>query len=140
VCNNRLRNGVQVRPLHLHITTKTYRLYRCHLGKSITYDTVSNLSWSVDIRTHSIVNVIDKVLAVPWLPAVDEGREVPEPKEEEDCVVSLLASGTHFVFAESVFYRSVLAGIMETINYEMKISGEIAIDIELNFVLAAYSP
>ena len=24
------------------------------------YDTVSNLSWSVDIRTHGIVNVIEK--------------------------------------------------------------------------------
>ncbi|PIL35451.1 hypothetical protein GSI_02178 [Ganoderma sinense ZZ0214-1] len=59
---------------------------RCHLGKSIVYDTVSNLSWSVDIRTHTIVNVIEKLLADPWPPAVDQGREVPEPVTEEDCI------------------------------------------------------
>ncbi|KAJ7757799.1 alpha/beta-hydrolase [Mycena maculata] len=59
---------------------------RCHLGLSIVYDTVSNLSWSVDVRTHGIVNVIEKVLSIPWLPAVEEGREVPEAHEEEDCV------------------------------------------------------
>ena len=35
---------------------------RCHLGKTILYDTVSNVSWSVDVRTHGIVTVIEKVL------------------------------------------------------------------------------
>ena len=60
---------------------------KCHLGRSIVYDTVSNLSWSVDIRTHTIVNVIEKLLAAPWPPAVDLGREVPEAVPEEDCVV-----------------------------------------------------
>ncbi|KAJ7067243.1 alpha/beta-hydrolase [Mycena amicta] len=59
---------------------------RCHLGQSILYDTVSNLSWSVDIRTHGIVNVIEKVLKDPWPPAVDEGRDVPAPFVDEDCV------------------------------------------------------
>ncbi|CAK5277604.1 unnamed protein product [Mycena citricolor] len=59
---------------------------RCHLGKSIVYDTVSNLSWAVDIRTHGIVNVIEKVLNVSWLPSQEIGREVPEPMEETDCV------------------------------------------------------
>ncbi|KAI3601029.1 lipase [Moniliophthora roreri] len=59
---------------------------RCHLGKSIVYDTVSNLSWAVDIRTHGIVGVIENLLSEPWPPAVDEGREVPEAKVEEDCV------------------------------------------------------
>ncbi|KAF7374511.1 hypothetical protein MSAN_00335700 [Mycena sanguinolenta] len=59
---------------------------RCHLGSSIVYDTVSNLSWSVDVRTHGIVNVIEKVLTDPWLPAVEIGREVPEAHPEEDCV------------------------------------------------------
>ena len=64
--------------------------YRCHLGKSIVYDTVSNLSWSVDVRTHGIVNVIDNILGKPWPPADEVGREVPEPQLEVDCVVSLL--------------------------------------------------
>ena len=60
---------------------------KCHLGRSIVYDTVSNLSWSVDIRTHTIVNVIERLLASPWPPAVEQGREVPEAVPEENCVV-----------------------------------------------------
>jgi len=64
--------------------------YRCHLGKSIVYDTVSNLSWSVDVRTHGIVNVIDNILGKPWPPADEVGREVPESQLEVDCVVCLL--------------------------------------------------
>ncbi|KAF9818844.1 hypothetical protein IEO21_02500 [Rhodonia placenta] len=59
---------------------------RCHLGRSIVYDTVTNLSWAVDIRKHGIVNVIEEVLSHPWPPAVEAGREVPEAKPEEDCV------------------------------------------------------
>ncbi|KAJ3720828.1 alpha/beta-hydrolase [Lentinula guzmanii] len=59
---------------------------RCHLGKSIIYDTVSNSSWSVDVRTHGIVAVIEKVLSDPWPPSVEIGREVPEAIYEEDCV------------------------------------------------------
>jgi len=59
---------------------------RCHLGKSIVYDTVSNLSWSVDVRKHGIVNVIEKILSVPWAPSEEIGREVPEAMYEEDCV------------------------------------------------------
>ncbi|KAI4528270.1 alpha/beta-hydrolase [Schizophyllum commune Loenen D] len=58
---------------------------RCHLGKSIVYDTVSNLSWAVDIRTHTIVNVIEKLLNEPWPPSVEIGREVPEAIAEDDC-------------------------------------------------------
>ena len=61
----------------------------CHLGKSIVYDTVSNLSWSVDVRTHGIVNVIERLLSDPWPPSVEEGREVPQANAEVDCVVSL---------------------------------------------------
>jgi lipase ATG15 len=59
---------------------------RCHLGKSIVYDTVSNLSWAVDIRTHGIVTVIEKVLGEPWTPSVEVGREVPEAVADENCV------------------------------------------------------
>ncbi len=65
---------------------------RCHLGESIVYDTVSNLSWAVDIRTHGIVTVIEKVLTDPWPPSVDRGRQVPEAAPEEDCVVSMCNS------------------------------------------------
>ncbi|KAJ7649883.1 alpha/beta-hydrolase [Roridomyces roridus] len=62
---------------------------RCHLGQSIVYDTVSDSGWSVDIRTHGIVQVIDRILGAEWPPAVEAGREVPQPHEETDCVVRL---------------------------------------------------
>ena len=61
---------------------------RCHLGKTIVYDTVSNLSWSVDLRTHPIAIMIETVLADPWPPAEELGREVPEAVSQDDCVVS----------------------------------------------------
>jgi putative lipase involved disintegration of autophagic bodies len=62
---------------------------RCHLGLNIVYDTVSNLTWSVDIRTHSIANVIDRVLSLPWAPSEEIGRQVPEAVPQDDCVVRL---------------------------------------------------
>ncbi|KIY43846.1 alpha/beta-hydrolase [Fistulina hepatica ATCC 64428] len=58
---------------------------QCHTGQSVVYDTVGNLSWSVDIRTHTIVNVIEKLLSNPWIPSVELGREVPEPHPQTDC-------------------------------------------------------
>lgn len=64
---------------------------RCHLGKSVIYDTISNLSWSSDIRTHTIQTVIQKLLSDPWPPSLEVGREVPEAMAEEDCVVSFTA-------------------------------------------------
>lgn len=54
------------------------------------YDTVSNLSWSVDIRTHPIVTIIEKVLSDPWPPSLEEGREAPKAAFEDDCVVSTM--------------------------------------------------
>ncbi|KAF8150712.1 alpha/beta-hydrolase [Crassisporium funariophilum] len=59
---------------------------RCHMGKSIVYDTVSNASWTVDIRTHGIVNVIERLLSEPWPPSEEIGREVPEAVPDVDCV------------------------------------------------------
>ncbi|KAG9314957.1 Ctf8-domain-containing protein [Chiua virens] len=64
----------------------TGRGLRCHLGKSIVYDTVSNLSWAVDVRTHGIVSVIENILSQPWQACSEVGREVPEAKPETDCV------------------------------------------------------
>ncbi|KAI0783980.1 alpha/beta-hydrolase [Irpex lacteus] len=58
----------------------------CHIGRSIVYDTVTNLSWSVNIRQHGIVNVIDNILNTTWLPSEEIGREVPVPQVEDDCV------------------------------------------------------
>ena len=64
---------------------------RCHLGTSIVYDTVSNLSWSVDVRTHGIVTVIEKLLSDPWAPSDEMGREVPFESSEDDCVVCYIS-------------------------------------------------
>lgn len=58
----------------------------CHLGKVIRYDTVTHLGWSVDIRTHSIVQIIDRLLSEDWAQEGLEGRTVPEAKADEDCV------------------------------------------------------
>lgn len=61
---------------------------RCHLGKSIVFDTVEKLGWPVDVRKHVIKNVIHNVLEADvddW----EDGRSVPLAREEEDCVVSL---------------------------------------------------
>ncbi|KAI0052265.1 alpha/beta-hydrolase [Auriscalpium vulgare] len=59
---------------------------RCHLGKVIQYDTVNNLSWAVDVRTHPIARVVEGVLSEPWADAQAVGREVPEAFVQEDCV------------------------------------------------------
>ncbi|KAK0463927.1 Alpha/Beta hydrolase protein [Desarmillaria tabescens] len=58
---------------------------RCHLGKSIVFDTVNVLGWKVDVRKHVIKDVITKVLeadVIDW----EDGQNVPLPREEEDCV------------------------------------------------------
>ncbi|GAA5884650.1 hypothetical protein JCM6882_005334 [Rhodosporidiobolus microsporus] len=39
---------------------------RCHTGKTILYDTVGRLHWSVDIRTHPIHVVIEQLLKEDW--------------------------------------------------------------------------
>lgn len=46
---------------------------KCHTGETILYDTVRVKGWSVDVRTHRIEEVIDKVLADPW-PEEEEGK------------------------------------------------------------------
>ncbi|PFH53533.1 hypothetical protein AMATHDRAFT_137254 [Amanita thiersii Skay4041] len=56
----------------------------CHLGKSIVYDTVNKLNWSVDVRTHPIGTVIERVLSSDW--NLENGIEVPMAEAEgEDC-------------------------------------------------------
>ena len=59
---------------------------RCHLGKSIVYDTVSRFNWNADVRRHPIKEVILTVLEEEgeW----ENGREVPMARVEDNCVVS----------------------------------------------------
>lgn len=70
-----------------HTDDRIHLLDSCHLGNIIEYDTVTNMSWSVDARTHAIAQVVDKILAQPWTPAEELGREVPPFKRQDDCVV-----------------------------------------------------
>lgn len=50
---------------------------RCHLGKSIVFDTVGKLGWHVDVRTHVIKAVITRLLE-------DEEVDWGEPSEDDD--------------------------------------------------------
>lgn len=56
---------------------------KCHLGTTIVYDTVGRLKWSLDIRTHPIKELINRVLEkeIWW----EFGRHVPLARPEEDC-------------------------------------------------------
>lgn len=50
---------------------------RCHLGESILYDTVGQKGWSVDVRTHRITEIINRVLNEDWeAPPSDEDSSV----------------------------------------------------------------
>ncbi|KAI0362416.1 alpha/beta-hydrolase [Trametes cingulata] len=64
---------------------------RCHLGKSIVYDTVGKLGWRVDIRKHVIKEVITHVIEAEVEDGWEEDaegkmRDVPIARVEEDCV------------------------------------------------------
>ncbi|KAI0807737.1 alpha/beta-hydrolase [Fomes fomentarius] len=64
---------------------------RCHLGKSIVYDTVGKLGWRVDIRKHIIKEVITHVIEAEPEDGWEEDaegvrREVPVARAEEGCL------------------------------------------------------
>jgi lipase ATG15 len=74
---------------------------RCHLGRKRLYDTVTRYGWSVDVRTHRIGVVIDRLLAEDWDKPGDDGtpgREVPELTwDDEECdVCTTLFIPLHF--------------------------------------------
>lgn len=39
---------------------------KCHTGQTIVYDAVGKLGWSVDIRTHRIGVIIERLLVPDW--------------------------------------------------------------------------
>ncbi|CAE6500881.1 unnamed protein product, partial [Rhizoctonia solani] len=77
--------------------------FRCHLGQTIVYDTLSILHWASDIRSHFINTIIDQLLDEDWSTKVKKSKksrfpwpwsdepgdakvvEVPEPTSEIDC-------------------------------------------------------
>jgi len=65
---------------------------RCHLGEVIKYDTVTKRGWGVSSSRHSIVYVIDNLLAGDWeeehqeATHKDSNHTVPIAAAEVDCV------------------------------------------------------
>ena len=91
---------------------------RCHIGKSIVYDTVGKLGWRVDVRTHPIRTVILEVIEREMQDGWEEDcdgflRAVPAAKVEEDCIVSELVICTQHSINSS-FSRIVSSGSLET--------------------------
>lgn len=86
-------------------------LSSCHFGNIIEYDTVTNLSWSVDVRTHAIAQMVDKVLSEPWAAANELGLEVPPLKRQDDCVVSLRVPSHKVEFFSH--WRGAAAGLLQ---------------------------
>ncbi|KAI9243916.1 Alpha/Beta hydrolase protein [Phascolomyces articulosus] len=57
---------------------------RCHTGKVCAWDTVNEHGWRVDIRSHRIGDVIEKIIKRPdQFPSMPDCQ--PEPKECVDC-------------------------------------------------------
>ena len=77
------------------------------MGQVIRYDTVSKKRWSVDIRTHGIAVIIEKLLAEDWEDddAGDNTQKggVPPLVEEDDCVVSDISLNA-MIFADLMLY------------------------------------
>jgi putative lipase involved disintegration of autophagic bodies len=57
---------------------------RCHLGKVALYDTVTKLKWAVDVRTHSIREVVERLLS-------EELEWANEPPPDDDKSVSRIS-------------------------------------------------
>jgi lipase ATG15 len=55
---------------------------KCHTGQTIIYDAVGKLGWSVDIRTHRIGTIIDKLLIPDW--DKDDGSTSAEVEEQDE--------------------------------------------------------
>jgi hypothetical protein len=83
----------------------------CHFGNIIEYDTVTNLSWSVDVRTHAIAQRVDRILSEPWAAANELGLEVPPLKRQDDCVVSFRVPSRKVEFFS--YWRGVAAGLLQ---------------------------
>lgn len=79
----------------------------------IRYDTVSKLHWNVDVRTHGIAVVVDKLLSADWEEDDEEdgGKKkggVPDLTEETDCAVRV------FVRSFPIFLCTYLhAGLLQ---------------------------
>ncbi|CAH1756725.1 19535_t:CDS:2 [Entrophospora sp. SA101] len=55
---------------------------KCHVGKACVFDVVEKLKWGVSLKTHSIKEVIEKILTL-W--NVTYNFALPECKHEHEC-------------------------------------------------------
>ena len=78
--------------------------FRCHLGKSVVFDTIGKKGWSADIRTHSIKTVIERLLNQDW--DLENKLAIPVAKQEDDCQV-----GDTYYPCSSIFDPFHLAGL-----------------------------
>ena len=86
--------------------------------RQMNEDEIRDISAAVAQLGRVPSDVIEKLLAHPWPPAMEQGREVPEALPEEDCVVSgRCPIMTYHWGAEMLirFYRNVTVGILELI-------------------------
>lgn len=72
---------------------------------------MTNLSWSVDVRTHAIAQMVDKVLSEPWAAANELGLEVPPFKRQDDCLVSFRVPSHEVEFFSH--RRGAAAGLLQ---------------------------
>lgn len=72
---------------------------------------MTNLSWSVDVRTHAIAHMVDKVLSEPWAAANELGLEVPPLKRQDDCLVSYRVPSHKVEFFSH--WRGAAAGLLQ---------------------------
>lgn len=58
---------------------------KCHVGVTCSFDSVEKLGWRVDIRSHRIQEVIDKILNV-WETLFGDFPHCYSDEDEEECV------------------------------------------------------
>lgn len=70
---------------------------KCHTGQSVIYDAVGKLGWTVDVRTHRIGTLIEKLLIADW--AKDEAEIALIPVTSEDALLEDKASSRDWLSA-----------------------------------------
>jgi hypothetical protein len=113
----------------------------CHFGNIIEYDTVTNLSWKVDARTHAIAQMVDRILSEPWAAAIELGREVPPLKRQDDCVVCFrVPSHSVDVFSHGRYCRIATNGTLETTANDKRTSSDCLYCICVFQIASLFSP
>lgn len=88
---------------------------RCHLGQTIVYDTVTRLGWHADVRKHPIKELVLNVLDLQglWPDGQGNEREVPTPRDEDNCVVGIPLNLLCRVVCNAAVCRTVSSGSLD---------------------------